>query len=227
MPVLQFRKTETGKISRERTSSRRICKPHLFRSWVGKDWRQNLLISDGFGWSHITFDSLSMQSTSPSEVIAKLHEWMDTFQMNPKAICADMAFHHPHDVQAFYRMHIAKRIPTGPPTPWPNRAGMDVRLFKKFLLALVDKASNNLDQTTVAQTTCPVDSQGSNTLNGKTPMELAVGRKPRDLLDPASMNPEQLTSTPKKQDLLNEEIQKIGNADSSRSTTTRRHPPRS
>ena len=40
-------------------------------------------------------------------------------------------------------------------------------------------------------------------------MELAMGRRPRDLLDPASMNPEQLTSTPTKQDLLNEEIQNL------------------
>ena len=40
-------------------------------------------------------------------------------------------------------------------------------------------------------------------------MELAVGRRPRDLMDPASMNPKQLTSTPTKQDLLNEEIQKL------------------
>ena len=29
---------------------------------------------------------------------------MDTFQVNPKAIGADMAVHHPHDMQAFYRM---------------------------------------------------------------------------------------------------------------------------
>ena len=36
-----------------------------------------------------------------------------------------------------------------------------------------------------------------------------MGRKPSDLLDPASMNPEHLTSTPTKQDLLNEEIQKL------------------
>ena len=46
-------------------------------------------------------------------------------------------------------------------------------------------------------------------LCGKTPMELAMGRKRGDLLDPDSMNPEQLTSTPTKQDLLNEEIQKL------------------
>ena len=47
-----------------------------------------------------------------------------------------------------------------------------------------------------------------------TPMELAMGRRPRDLLDPASMNPEQLTSPLTKQDLLNEEIQKIGHENS-------------
>ena len=34
---------------------------------------------------------------------------MDTFQMNPKAICVEMAFHHPHDMQAFYRMHRVRK----------------------------------------------------------------------------------------------------------------------
>ena len=46
------------------------------------------------------------------------------------------------------------------------------------------------------------------TSSGKTPMELAMGRKPRELVDPAAMSPEQLTSTPTVQDHLNEEIQK-------------------
>ena len=36
-----------------------------------------------------------------------------------------------------------------------------------------------------------------------------MGRRPRDLMDPAPMNPEQLTSTSTKQDLLNEEIEKL------------------
>ena len=36
-----------------------------------------------------------------------------------------------------------------------------------------------------------------------------MGRRPRDLLDPASMDPEQVTSTPTQQDLLNEEILKL------------------
>ena len=46
------------------------------------------------------------------------------------------------------------------------------------------------------------------TLSGKTSMELAMGRRPRYLLDPASLNPDQLASTPTTQDLLNEEIEK-------------------
>ena len=49
--------------------------------------------------SHLT--AYPCENTSPSEVISKLHEWMDTCQMNPKAICADLTFHHPHDMQAF------------------------------------------------------------------------------------------------------------------------------
>ena len=172
-----------------------------------------LIVLDG-ATSHLT--ASPCKSTSPSEVIAKLHEWMDTFQMNPKAICADMAFHQPYDMQAFYRMHNVMRLPTGPRTPWPNRAEMGVRLFKKFLLALVDTASKNLDQTTLAQFTpamlmrkAATVRNAQVTLSGKTPMELAMGRRPRDLLDPVSMNPKQLTSMPIKQDLLNEEIQKL------------------
>ena len=47
------------------------------------------------------------------------------------------------------------------------------------------------------------------TFSGKTPMKQAMGRTPRDLLDPASMNPGQLTSTPTMQDLPNQEIQNL------------------
>ena len=53
------------------------------------------------------------------------------------------------------------------------------------------------------------------TLSGKTRMELAMGRRPRDLMVPASMNPEQLTSASTKQDLLNEEIEKLALQDKS------------
>ena len=92
---------------------------------------------------------------------------------------------------------------------------MGVRLFKKSLSALVDTASKNLDQTTLSQITpaqlmrrAATVRNTQVTLSGKAPMELAMRKRPRDLMDPASMNPEQLTSTPTQQDLLNEAIQK-------------------
>ena len=138
---------------------------------------------------------------------------MDTLQMNPKAITTDLAFHNPHDTEAFYRMHIVKGIPTGPHTPWPNRAEKGVRLSKKFLLSLVDTVSINLDPTTLTQISpaqlmrkAATVTNTPNTSSGKTVMELVMGR---NLLDPASMNAEQLTSTPTKLGRLNEEIQKL------------------
>ena len=91
---------------------------------------------------------------------------------------------------------------------------MGVRLFKKFLFALVDTAPESLVETTLSQITpaqlmrkAATVRNTQVTLCGKTPMELAMGRRPRDLMDPPSMHPEQLTSTPTKQDLLNEKIQ--------------------
>ena len=109
-----------------------------------------------------------------------------------------------------------KRFPTGPHTPWQNRAEMGVRLFKKFLSALEDTASNSLDKTTLSQITpAQLMRKAAKVRNTQvipsstTPMEFALGRRPRDLMDPASMNTEQLTSTPTIQDLLNEEIQKL------------------
>ena len=49
-----------------------------------------LIILDG-STSHLT----PIHAKATSEVSAKIHEWMDTFHMNPKAICVDMDFHHP------------------------------------------------------------------------------------------------------------------------------------
>ena len=102
---------------REWTKIRRLWRSHFHGSWFDKSWRSNPLYSSLF-WMVLTtkLTAYLWKSTTPSEVISKLHEWMDTFHMTLKAICADMAFHHPHDMQTFYRMHNVKRFPTGPHT---------------------------------------------------------------------------------------------------------------
>ena len=73
-----------------------------------------------------------------------------------------MKIWHPHDMQAFYRMHNVKRFPTGPHTAWSNRAEMGVRMFKKFLSAPVDTASKKSGPDhSVQDHACPVGAQGS------------------------------------------------------------------
>ena len=139
------------------------------------------------------------KSIFPSDVISKLHEWMNTFQMKPKVICADMAVHHPQDTQAFFLTHNVKGLPTNPHTPWPHRDEMGVRSFRNFSQHSWMQPPKNLDQTRKAAT---VRNKGV-TASGKTPMQLAMGKKPRNFQNPTSMNPEQVTPTPTKQDLLN------------------------
>ena len=63
IPILQFNKTETT--TRESTTGRKNWRPHPFGLWIGKDWIQSLWLSVCFGWSHIIFDSISMQEYLP------------------------------------------------------------------------------------------------------------------------------------------------------------------
>ena len=162
MPALQFRKTETGKISRERTESRRIWRSHLLGSWFDKDWRQNLWISDRFGWCDIPFNGLSM-----SEYLSIRSHFQNSWKDGhcpdePEGDLCTYGFPSSSDMHALYRMQNLKRFPTGPYTPWPNRAEMGVRLFKKFLSALVDTASKKSGPDhSVTDHTCPVDTHGS------------------------------------------------------------------
>ena len=159
-----------------------------------------------------------------------MHEWMDTYQATPRAVCADMAFHNPIDLKEFYRLHDIKTFPTGPHTPWPNRAETTVRLFKGFLKALVDRVQK--DETLRNVTPAILMRKAATirntqiTFSGKSPPELAFGRRPRDMLDPTSMNPQQLTTDPNEQDKTNEELQTIA-MNTSGSAATRRYSTRS
>ena len=170
-----------------------------------------LIVSDG-ATSHLT--EYPCKSTSPSEVISKLHEWKETVHLNRKAICADVAFHHPHDMQAFHRIHNIKRLPRGPFSPWPNRAEMGVQ--EVSLSALVNTASKKSGPDhSGTDHSCPIDAQSTkgekHTGNSEWQNAYRISHEKRTtyLMNPSFMNAEQLTSTSTKQDLLSEEIQKL------------------
>ena len=83
-------------------------------------------------------------------------------------------------------------------------------------MSLVDTASKNLDQTTAAQITPAQLKRMAATvrntqviLSGKTPVEVQWGANQEISWTQFPLNPEQFTSTPTKQDLLNEETQKM------------------
>ena len=118
-----------------------IWRAHLFGTRVDKIEEQTLGIFDFWDGTTSHLTAYPCKGTSPSEVISKLHDWVDNFQMNPTAICANMAFHHIHDMQTFDRMHIVIRFRGGPHNLWRNRAHTGVRLFKNFLSALADTTS--------------------------------------------------------------------------------------
>ena len=141
--------------------------------------------------------------------------------MNPKAICADTAWYAGIQSNAQYSEISYWTAHSLAKSSWDG-------CTTKFLSALVDTASKNLDQTSLAQITpaqlmrkAATVTNTQVTLSGKTPMELAMGRGPRYPMNPAFMNPEQLTSTSTKQDFLNVDSED-DHTNTSRNPTKRR-----
>ena len=91
-PILQFDEAETN---RSCVNGLRAAE---FGDLIFMDHGSTNIGAKTFGFLVVVYGATShltaypCKSTSPSDVISKLHEWMDTFQMNPEAICADMVF---------------------------------------------------------------------------------------------------------------------------------------
>ena len=131
-------------------------------------------------WAHAqdTYDA--------DETIQSLRNWCDEIHCKPKTLVGDMAFFSPTFL-TYYKAHNIKTMPTGPRTPWPNRAETAVRLFKRQLRLLRNEQSQipalttvtyqNLDKATVWAR------NNQMMISGRNPIELAFGRRPPDLRD--------------------------------------------
>ena len=171
-----------------------------------------LIVLDG-ATSHLT--AYPCKSTSPSEVISKwtLSTWI---RQRWRAV---MGFHHPHDMQAFPSNAQFEKVSDRTACAMAKLSWDGCTIVQEVSLSTRGyRLQKSGPDYSVTDHSGQVDAQCSNGEKypgnsewQKRPMELAMGRRPRDLMDPASMNPEQLTSTPTKQDLLNEEIQKLAN----------------
>ena len=91
----------------------------------------------------------------------------------------------------------------GPDTPWPNRAEAAVRLTKhqiKLTLGGLIKgfgaaSLENVTYHSLVRQAC-VTRNSMVTYGGATPLELAFGRRPRDIVTPENSDPAQLTGEP-------------------------------
>ena len=136
------------------------------------------------------------KSKLSDETISKIREWIDNNTCKPKTICGDEYF-ATEEFMRFYNWEDIKFLPLGSYTPWPNRAESAVRLFK---LQFYKVLSACFDDPTLKHVTpralCNRTTWARNvslTYGGKTPLELATGRRPPDLFDVESSNPAQLT----------------------------------
>ena len=151
-------------------------------------------------------------TASAVETLEAFRKWICDNNCVPKQIVGDMAFSG-EAFENFYKFRAINFIPTGPRTPWPNRAESAVRLFKTTVFLLAKECSDEpgLPFPSFRQL-CMKANWARNIapmLSGKSPLECATGRRPPPLLDVETANPEQLTLDPSPEDMRDKQLQKL------------------
>ncbi|CAE7319222.1 GIP, partial [Symbiodinium pilosum] len=152
-----------------------------------------LLVLDG---ATNLLQATAQKTLLPEETISALRLWIEENNCVPKRVVGDTAFFTP-DFEKFYKYHNIAQYPCGPRTPWPNRAETAVRLFKKtwvlFVKSLGEEGMFQKITLRQAVTRIVFVRNCQLTVSGYSPLEVATGRRPPDLLDVETSNPEQLS----------------------------------
>ena len=159
-----------------------------------------LMIYDGA--SSLT-TSYVVQTKSDRETIDCLMEYFETYQLTPKYIVGDQAFMG-LEMESFYNRMNVRPISLG--IPWPNRSEAAVRMYKKQVTLMLKTIAEDpaLGDVTYRQLLRQASLAAKNSMvthGGVTPLEMAFGRRPADILSPEAMTPAQLTTevpTPEK-----------------------------
>ena len=154
----------------------------------------------------------AQNSLDKKETLVDLREWNEQNSCIPKAIVGDEAFFS-DEFNEYYKFHGIKALPCGPRTPWPNRAETAVRLFKRqwSLMTKSLEEDDRFNGVTIRQAVkMTVWARNTQlTISGYFPLEVATGRRPPDLFDVETANPEQLTATPPDEDLSTLALQRL------------------
>ena len=154
----------------------------------------------------------AQNSLDKKETLTHLRSWNEQNNCIPKAIVGDEAFFSDEFLE-YYKFHGIKDLPCGPRTPWPNRAETAVRLFKKqwTIMAMSLEGDERVNGVTIRQAV-KMTAWARNTqltISGYSPLEIATGRRPPDLFDVETANPEQLTSEPPEEDVSTLALQRL------------------
>ena len=131
---------------------------------------------------------------------------------NKETIQALRLWNDEEDFLTYCRTHGIKECPCGSRTPWPNRAESAARLFKRQWQIM----SKNLEddrfrgitiREAVKRTVWARNTQL--TVSGCSPLEIATGRRPPDLLDIETSDPAQLSVDPLPEDKTQLELQRL------------------
>ena len=154
-----------------------------------------LLVLDGATY---LLRATAQKTLSPEETISALRVWIDENNCVPKRVVGNTA-PFTSDFDKFYKYHnynIAQ-CPRGPRTPCSNRAETAVRVFKKTWVLFVKSLGEEgmFEKITLRQTVKRIVlvRNCQRTVSGYSPLEVATGRRPPDLLDVETSNPEQLS----------------------------------
>ena len=154
----------------------------------------------------------AQNSLAKKETLVPLRGWNEQKNCIPRAIVGDEAFFS-DEFNEYYKFHGIKGIPCGPRTPWPNKAETAVRLFKRQWSLMTkslegDERFNGVNiRQAVKMTVWARNTQP--TISGCSPLEVATGRRPLDLFDVETANPEQLSSDPPEEDLPTLPLQRL------------------
>merc|ERR1712197_293527 len=168
-----------------------------------------LLIVDAASSFLAAYAQLSLDA---GETIDQFREWMETYHCAPTAVCADMAF-ATKPFADFFRHHGIRPLLTGPGTPWPNRAEAAVRLFNLYLSDFIQGLHKHPElQKVTPRSLFRKAAMARNmavTYGGKSPVELAFGRRPRGVLNAETQDLEQLTAPTPEGDQCEEDLQRL------------------
>ena len=141
--------------------------------------------------------SFPCETKSEDETTGYLMDYFDLYQLNPKYIVGDQGFSG-QNLEAFYNRKGIRFISLGPQTPWPNRAEAAVRLFKEQVKLTLDGVRadplcNPFSFRVLLRMACQARNSMV-TFGGVTPLELAFGRRPADVIGVDTADPAQLTA---------------------------------